>query len=78
MLIIDIHPEQFIIARKLLKLTQNDIAEQIHMAPINYANIENSKSDPKLSNFRKIIDFFRSNGIDFHNDGNVSLNLKKE
>jgi len=73
-LIVKITPFQISIARKLLGLKQNTLAQELDISLSNYNGIEIGKVDPKLSTYSKIIDYFIVKGIIFHSDGNVTLN----
>lgn len=67
-----INPRTFAVARQLLNLTQSDVARSIGITTTNYGKIERSISDPKLSTFTSIVDFFESRNLIFHPDGNIT------
>lgn len=70
-------PQQhFKLARTLLGLNQENVASIIEITRQNYANIENGKSDPALSTFYKIIDFYIDSGITFKKDEDGSVIVK--
>lgn len=70
--IFEITPEQIETARSLLRCTQRDIADAVEIRYTNYAKIERGESDPKISTFFRIVDFFEDRGIVFHSDGRVT------
>lgn len=74
MYIIDVNTHQLLMARKLLSLSQKDVALSVGMSINNYLALEQGKSDPRLSNFKKAVNFFVERNIIFHVDGNVTIN----
>ena len=74
----EVKPIQLSYARKLLGVKQKDVAQSVNLTVSNYNIIENAKSDPKVSTYNKIIQYFRDNGVVFHSDGNVTLSNSKE
>lgn len=76
MLTIEVQPLQLLMARKLLNLTQAEVARQLSLNINTYSTIESGKSDPKLGTFIPIVQFYTSKGIIFHQNGNTTL--KKE
>jgi DNA-binding XRE family transcriptional regulator len=68
-----VKPQQFIIARTLLKRNQSYIASEIGVSLNSYSKIERNESDFKYSTYTKIVDFFVKNKIIFYPNGNVNL-----
>lgn len=74
MLITKITFHQLKMARLLLDLSQEEVSKLLNISRAAYSSIEKGKSDPKLSNYITIVDFYIKRGIIFNNDGTISLN----
>ena len=73
--LINVTPEQLQLARNILKLTQQDVCKEIKISIPSYRAIEAGQSDPKLSNFKKIVTFYTERNIQFNIDG---INVTKQ
>lgn len=60
-----ISPLQIILARTILKLQQNEAASLIGVSPPTLSKIENGESDPPVSRWRQIQNFYESRGVEF-------------
>lgn len=69
-----INTTQFKVSRNILNLTQAEVATSVNIATQSYSAIENGKSDPKVSTFNRIIDYFESLGIEFINENQINYN----
>lgn len=74
MLITKITFKQLKMARLLLDLNQEEVSKLVNISRTAYNSIEKGNSDPKLSNYITIVDFYINRGIIFHNNGTISLN----
>ena len=63
---------QIRMARGLLNVSQTEVAKAIKLSPSSYNAIEAEKSDPKVSTFRKIIEYYETQGVVFRVDGTIS------
>ena len=73
MVLVDITHWQLLKARKMLGVTQIEVAKATSLSHSSYVGIETGKTDPKLSNYRKVVKFYIDSGVIFENEEKVKL-----
>ena len=73
---VNISPNQLRMARALLKLSTVQVSKAVGLTRPAYYAIENGNSDPKLSSFKAIVNFFESKDIVFLEDDQIRLGSK--
>ena len=64
---------QIRMARGLINISQSKVAKEIKLSPSSYGAIEAELSDPKVSTFNKIVEYYETHGVIFKADGSVLL-----